>query len=272
MPSLSRITIYPIKSLDGFIAEAAELMETGPIVSDRRWAIVDPMRQFVNGKRTAAVHPIRATFQQGGAVVTLSREGLAEARFVLPDEAGRAGEWLSEAIGRKCLLIENLAVGFPDDADAAGPTLVSTTSLERVAAWFELELDEVRRRFRANLEIDAAEPFWEDRLVATETGAIPFAIGSVWFRGRTPCARCVVPSRDSASGDVISGFAKTFSTHRQAELPSWAPTEAFNHFYRLTLNTSLDPTVEWPRRIRVGDELRMEGESLWEGSLTPMRR
>jgi uncharacterized protein YcbX len=258
MPRLSRITIYPIKSLDGYTVAATELMEAGPILGDRRWAIVDPMRQFVNGKRTAAVHPIRATFQQDGAVVTLSREGLEGERFVLPDDAGRAGEWLSEAIGRKCLLIENLAIGFPDDADAAGPTLVSTSSLERVAAWFELELDEVRRRFRANLEIDAAEPFWEDRLVATETGPITFAIGSVWFRGRTPCQRCVVPSRDSATGDVISGFAKTFSAHRQEELPSWAPAEAFNHFYRLTLNTSLDPSMEGPRRIRVGDELRID--------------
>lgn len=257
MPLLSRITIYPIKSLDGYTVEATELMEAGPIVGDRRWAIVDPMRQFVNGKRTAAVHSIRAAFAEGGTVVTLSRERLEGERFVLPDEAGRAGEWLSDAIGRKCLLIENLAVGFPDDADAAGPTLVSTTSLERVAAWFELELDEVRRRFRVNLEIGAAEPFWEDRLAATETGATPFAIGGVRFRGRTLCQRCVVPSRDSASGEVISGFAKTFSAHRQTELPSWAPAEAFNHFYRLTLNTSLDPSADGPRQIRVGDELRV---------------
>lgn len=256
MPRLSRITIYPIKSLDGFTADAAELMEAGPIAGDRRWAIVDPMRQFVNGKRSAAVHPIRATFAEGGAVVTLSREGLGADRFALHDDAERAGEWLSEAIGRKCLLIENLAIGFPDDADAAGPTLVSTTSLERVAAWFELELDEVRRRFRTNLEIDAAEPFWEDRLVATETGATPFAIGNVAFRGQTPCQRCVVPSRDSATGDVISGFAKAFSAHRKAELPEWAPAAAFNHFYRLTLNTSLDPSTSGLRRICVGDELR----------------
>ncbi|MBL9165936.1 MAG: MOSC N-terminal beta barrel domain-containing protein [Planctomycetaceae bacterium] len=258
MPQLSRITIYPIKSLDGFTVASAELMPTGPLVGDRRWAIVDPMRQFVNGKRTAAVHPIRAAFEEGGAVVTLSRERLEAGRFRLPDEASGAAAWLSEAIGRKCLLIENLIVGFPDDADAAGPTLVSTASLMRVAEWFALDLDEVRRRMRANLEIDAAEPFWEDRLAETDAGPISFAIGSVRFRGRTACQRCVVPTRDSASGDVSSGFAKTFSAHRQAELPSWAPTAAFNHFYRLTLNTSLDPAAEGPRQIRVGDELRTD--------------
>jgi uncharacterized protein len=259
MPSLTRITIYPIKSLDGYTAESAGLMPAGPLVGDRRWAIVDPMRQFVNGKRTAAVHPIRAAFEEGGAVVALSRERLGVGRFRLPEDASGAAEWLSEAIGRKCLLIENEAIGFPDDADAAGPTLVSTSSLERVAAWFNLDLDEVRRRFRANLEIDAAEPFWEDRLVATEAGAVPFALGEVRLRGRTACQRCVVPTRDSATGEMISGFAKAFAKHRQAELPAWAPSAAFDHFYRLTLNTSLDPVNESATNgaptIRIGDEL-----------------
>jgi uncharacterized protein YcbX len=252
MPQLSRITIYPIKSLDGFTVESAELMPTGPLVGDRRWAIVDPMRQFVNGKRTAAVHLIRAAFEEGGAVVTLSRERLEAGRFRLPKEAAGAAEWLSEAIGRKCLLIENQAIGFPDDADAAGPTLVSTSSLERVAAWFDLELDEVRRRFRANLEIDAAEPFWEDRLVATESGAVPFAVGDVRLRGRTACQRCVVPTRDSQSGEVDRGFQKTFAERRRATLPAWAPAERFDHFYRLSVNTRL-AEGQGKATLRVGD-------------------
>jgi hypothetical protein len=67
-----------------------------------------------------------------------------------------------------------------------------------------------------------------------------------------------VPTRDSATGEMISGFAKSFAKQRQAELPPWAPREAFDHFYRLTLNTSLDPAAEGPRQIRVGDELRTD--------------
>jgi uncharacterized protein len=257
MPRLTRITIYPIKSLDGYTVEAADLMPTGPIVGDRRWAIVDPMRQFVNGKRTPAIHPIRATFEQNGTVVTLHHPNLESINCELPAAIDRVGDWLSEAIGRKCMLIENQAIGFPDDADASGPTLVSVSSLERVAKWFGLELDEVRRRFRTNLEIDAAEAFWEDRLVATDTGPTPFALGDVLLRGRTPCQRCVVPSRNSHTGEAASGFAKAFSAHRQAELPAWAPADAFNHFYRLTLNTSLDPTHVGAMTIRLGDELRV---------------
>jgi uncharacterized protein YcbX len=257
MPSLTRITIYPIKSLDGYEVDAAELMPAGPILGDRRWAIVDPMRQFVNGKRTPAIHLIRATFEQNAAIVTLNHPNLESASFELAADVDRAGGWLSEAIGRKCMLIENLAIGFPDDADASGPTLVSVNSLERVAEWFGLELDEVRRRFRTNLEIDATEPFWEDRLVATDTGPMPFALGDVLLRGRTACQRCVVPSRNSQTGDAVSGFAKAFSARRQAELPAWAPADAFNHFYRLTLNTSLDPTHTGVMTIRLGDELRV---------------
>lgn len=256
MPRLSRITIYPIKALDGFETSAAELMPTGPIAGDRQWAIVDSMRQFVNGKRTADVHLVRAAFEDDGRVVTLSRERLGSARFALPDDARGAGEWLSEALGKKCQLIENSAVGFPDDGDAAGPTLVSTASLERVAEWFGLELDEVRRRFRANLEIEADEPFWEDRLVATELGSPRFTIGAAALRGRTPCQRCVVPTRDAHTGEVISGFAKQFANHRREELPPWAPVEAFDHFYRLTLNTIRDP-AGGGSTLRVGDEVRV---------------
>lgn len=256
MPRLSRITIYPIKSLDGFETSAAELMPTGPIAGDRRWAIVDPMRQFINGKRTTAVHLIRAAFEEEGRVVTLSHEQLGAERFSLPDEARGAGEWLSEALGNKCLLIENQAIGFPDDGDASGPTLISTASLRRAGDWFGLDAAEMRRRIRANLEIDGDDPFWEDRLVATAVGSPRFAIGGALFRGRTACQRCIVPARDSQTGDAISGFAKQFAVHRREELPAWAPAEAFDHFYRLALNTIRDP-AGGESHVRVGDELRV---------------
>jgi uncharacterized protein len=93
--------------------------------------------------------------------------------------------------------------------------------------------------------------------VATETGPTSFEIGAVRLRGRTACQRCVVPTRDSSSGEVIAGFAKTFGQRRREEMPPWAPATAFDHFYRLTLNTSLDPNDTGPRRLVIGDELRL---------------
>jgi uncharacterized protein YcbX len=40
MPQLQRITIYPIKSLDGVDVPAAALLPSGPLENDRRWAIL----------------------------------------------------------------------------------------------------------------------------------------------------------------------------------------------------------------------------------------
>ena len=99
------------------------------------------------------------------------------------------------------------------------------------------------------------EPFWEDRLADDGGSPRTFSIGGVVYRGRTICARCVVPTRDSHSGEVIPGFAKAFAQHRAEMLPEWSPPEQFDHFYRLTINTS----AEWipsDAVIRVGDDLR----------------
>ena len=48
-------------------------------------------------------------------------------------------------------LQERIDGGFPDDRDAAGPTIISTESLVEVASWFGLTLNESCHRFRMNL-------------------------------------------------------------------------------------------------------------------------
>ena len=111
-----------------------------------------------------------------------------------------------------------------------------------VSGWFAgLWLDEVRRRFRANLEIDGVEPFWEDRLVGPAGTEVPFRIGSVRWLGVKACQRCVVPTRSSLTAEVTREFQKTFSTERGRTLPAWATRERFDHFYRLAVNTRPAP-------------------------------
>ena len=41
MPTLDRITIYPVKSLDGIDLEEAVLLPSGGLEHDRRWQLVD---------------------------------------------------------------------------------------------------------------------------------------------------------------------------------------------------------------------------------------
>jgi uncharacterized protein len=258
MPTLSRITVFPIKSLDGRELRDVRVLPGGALEGDRRWAIFDAQGRVVNGKRTAAVHAIRATFDDGLQRVTLShdeRDSLAAASFHLPEQSTQVAEWLSEAFELKCRLIENADDGFPDDTDAPGPTLITTASLARTAGWFPgLDLAEMRRRIRANLEFEAPEAFWEDRLADDGMNRPRFSIGGATYRGRTICARCIVPTRDSQSGEVISGFARAFADRRAAELPEWAPREQFNHFYRLAINTAPE-WIEDDATLRVGDEL-----------------
>jgi uncharacterized protein YcbX len=129
-----------------------------------------------------------------------------------------------------------------------------------VAAWFPgLDASEVRRRFRANLEIEGTEglatpPFWEDRLCGPAGQPIRFRIGDVVLEGTNPCPRCIVPTRDSTTGDAWPRFAKAFAEQREAALPPWAERSRFDHFYRLAVNTRLAGAGG---TIRVGDAVEV---------------
>ena len=203
MPTLDRITIYPVKSLDGVDLAEARVLPSGGLAHDRRWQLVDMEGQVVNAKRSPLFHAIRAEFdlanapdsltgsaagvdsaapRLGANIVTLSIDPAAIAARAIPGVdrlASFAAEsfplvpgpdgpcgWLSEAFGMGVLLLERADGGFPDDREASGPTVISTASLVEVARWFGFGVDECRRRFRANLEIGGCDAFWEDALAS----------------------------------------------------------------------------------------------------------
>ncbi len=255
MPTLSRITIYPIKSLDGCDVPAATVLASGGLQNDRRWAIVDAQGVVINGKRSPTLHRIRAEYDPSVGAVELTANSQRQS-FRLPGEAQEIARWLQSVFGVECRLVENRLGGFPDDDAAPGPTVISSASLAAVAGWFPgLALDETRRRFRANLELDAPEPFWEDRLGVDGSHHPQFVVGSVIFVGATICQRCPVPTRDSRTGEAWPGFARTFADRRAEDLPSWSPVAQFDHFYRLAINTTLQ-SIEAGATIQVGDEVR----------------
>jgi uncharacterized protein YcbX len=257
MPTLSRITIFPIKALDGVDLAAARVLPSGALEHDRRWAVVDGQGRFLNGKRTAAIHAIRAAYDEGLTRVTLSGAGQLRS-FHLPDEASGVADWIGAAVGVKCRLIEDTGGGFPDDGNAPGPTVIGAASLETVAGWFDgVDVAEMRRRIRANLEIDAAEPFWEDRLAEDGSGRRRFSIGHVGYRGRTICQRCIVPTRHSQTGAGDIGFAREFAERRARELPPWSPEDQFDHFYRLAINTAAD-WIPDGAMLRLGDQVAVK--------------
>jgi uncharacterized protein YcbX len=191
MPTLDRITIYPVKSLDGLDVAEARVLPSGGLENDRRWQLTDLDGRVLNAKRTPLFHAIRAEFDLGeagglpssaGNVIHLAIDPAAVAARAIPGVerlASLAAEtfplvpgpdgpcgWLAEVFGQPVLLVERADGGFPDDRDAPGPVVISTASLEAVAGWFRFDRDECRRRFRANLEIGDCEAFWEDAIAS----------------------------------------------------------------------------------------------------------
>jgi uncharacterized protein len=256
---LARITIYPVKALDGLDVAEAVVGPGGALEHDRRFALVDDRGRFLNGKRTAAVHRVRSAFEPRARVLALGVEGReGRRRFHVDADRDALQAWLGEVYGVPVTLVEDAARGFPDDTDAPGPTVASSATWEAVAGWFPgLEVAEVRRRFRANLEVAGVGPFWEDRLVTAPGGVVRFRVGAVTFEGVNPCQRCVVPTRSSTTGEPWAGFAAAFAERRREALPSWAAAARFDHFYRLAVNTR--PAGPGGGTIRVGDAVEILG-------------
>lgn len=279
---LTRISIFPIKSLDGFDVDEACVLPCGAIDGDRRWRLVDMDGRVVNAKRTPRFHTIRSEFDLEHRLVTLSRDDGSNLEhpetFSLSPGTGGPCEWLSDNLGMHVLLEERRHGGFPDDREASGPTCIATESLEQVSRWFGVSVDEARRRFRMNLEITGCGPFWEDSLASPSRSDLPslldlpstmtvdpyadlppleprvFSIGNLHFQAVHGCRRCVVPSRDSFHGKEKELFREVFEARRSKELRRDVDAGKWSDYYRLGINTH-----------RVGNNL--DSETLSSGAV-----
>ncbi|MEH2442881.1 MOSC domain-containing protein [Nostoc sp.] len=256
MPYLAKILLYPVKSLDGVEVEKATVLASGALQHDRELAIFDEQGKFVNGKRNAKIHLLRVQFTLLNRTISLQIPGGdSQQIFHLDDNRQALEATLSDYFGFAVTLRQNSFMGFPDDTRSPGPTVVSTATLTEVASWFPgLSVDEIRRRMRANIEIDGVPAFWEDRLFSEQGDLVSFRVGDVDLFGVNPCQRCIVPTRDSYLGEAYPNFQKIFATQRQATLPNWVASSPFNHFYRLSVNTQLSPSSAG-KILQIGDEV-----------------
>ncbi len=267
MPTLDRLTVFPVKSLDGIRLDSATVGARGALELDREYALFDADGEYVNGKATAQVHRLQSTFDPATHELTVRAYGDDEGHsFQLRDASGRTacGEWLTDVFDEPVTVERDDAGGYPDDEALHGPTVISTGTVRAVADWFDRPPENVRRRFRANIEVDSTEPFWEDRLFADHGEVVAFTIGDCGFHGVNPCQRCVVPTRDPDTGEVIEGFRERFVEQREATLPEWTPSDRFDHPYRLMLNTVV-PEDSWGAEIAVGEAVAVEGVRSVEG-------
>jgi uncharacterized protein YcbX len=259
MPRLEHIFVYPIKSLDGVAVNQATVLESGALKGDREFAIVDLQGNYVNGKRNASVHKLRSSFDLENRTVSLQIQATEQAEtFHLDGDRASLEAWLTNYFGFPVKVLQNTQLGFPDDTDSPGPTVISTATLKDIAAWFPgLNLEAARLRFRTNLEIEGVEAFWEDCLYGKADSVVSFQIGAAHMNGVNPCQRCIVPTRDAITGEADAGFQKTFSHLRQESLPEWAERSRFNHFYKVAVNTRISAS-QAGKVLSIGDQVRLD--------------
>jgi uncharacterized protein len=267
-PTINRITIYPVKSLDGISLQKARVGKGG-LLHDRQFAIKNSNGKFINGKSNVLIHSLRSKVDLDNKILSLKHE-TEEVwnHFHLHQERAMINEYLSAFFNEPATLVQDDEGGFMDIPGIAALTVVSKESLEAVSSWFNnMDMEETRKRFRATIEISGVTAFWEDRLFLEEGTAIEFRAGDVTIFGISPRARCVVPTRHPEKGEVIHAFQKTFAVNRAENIPQWSTLDNYHHTYYLTVNCYIPPS-ESGKFVSIGDEIKIIGR--FETSFTSL--
>ncbi|GAA0507250.1 hypothetical protein SAMN04488066_101287 [Halorubrum aquaticum] len=258
MARLERLTVYPVKGLDGIDVETTSILDGGTLKHDREFALFDDDGDVINGKRTDRVHDLATDYSPESRTLRVETPDGDAHRFDLDADRTRAAEWFGDFFDTELALRRDASLGFVDRREM-GPSIISTATLETVASWFDsMTVEGARRRLRANVEVSGVPAFWEDRFVGE--GAPGFEVGGVRIEGVTPCGRCVVPERDPDTGDSIPEFRERFVERREATFPEWADPDAFDHLFTLMIIARV-PEHDRGETLRVGDDVSWQPSS-----------
>lgn len=241
MFKLSRITVFPVKSLRGIDLDAADLTERG-LRYDRRWMVVDERGHFLTQREVPEMATIWTEIE--GDTLLLHHEdpyGGPPLHLPLEPAAGKqtqvqvwknkvsaqgtdpaADSWITTVLRRNCRL-----VFMPDSTNRiADPKY--TPEIERVsfadgfpyllcgeAALADLngrlEAPVPMDRFRPNLVFAGGEAFGEDSWEE-------FRIGTARFRAVKPCSRCTMTTHDPITGERRDKEPlRTLATYRKQD-------------------------------------------------------
>ncbi|SHN35713.1 hypothetical protein SAMN05192549_10884 [Duganella sacchari] len=279
MPTLSAITLYPIKSCAGLSLEEATLTPLGVMTAqiyDREWMVVD-----YNGMcLTQREHPRMALIKPALKGTTLEVQAPGMLRLEIPlglpdpqtaptlttkvwddtvlayDCDALTAEWFTKAIGVPCRLARF-------HANAERPVSTQWTNGVQVTTMFSdgypvlvvgsASLDDLNQkllaagrqaipmnRFRPNLVIDGIEAFEEDY-------AESFQIGEVVLKPVKPCPRCPMPAIDQATG--------TYGPDPMDIMQSYRAKPEVEGALCFGMNSIL--TAGEDQRVRVGQEIEV---------------
>ncbi len=192
---------YPVKSMAGERLDSVVVTEVG-LEGDRRWALVDgtPNRAGKLYTNTQDARLMKYGARLAGDGVTVATPG-GRTR-VLDDEFVAE---LADAVSKPLTLRDRAGDNFDDSH-------VLVANLATIAAFgLEAGIDMDRRRFRANLYLDALEPEQEVSWVGRKIRA-----GSAVLEVVKRCERCAVITRDPdttlASPELLRLLTQTSDT------------------------------------------------------------
>lgn len=235
MGYLHRITIFPIKSLDGIAVESVRI-EKGKLWKDREYAFFDPDGNYLNGKRFPEILRVRARYSEDLCTVELSHPRMQTLQATLPEDMPVIASWMSAVFGFP-VTMRYAPEGFQDDQKANGPTVIGTASIRSIAQWFHVPEENIRRRFRMNLEIGFNNPLDEEFLIGHSPNPHRiFQIGEVIFEAVQLCKRCSVPTRDPDTAVITPKFREQLISWRKQQSGVSLPMQ---NPYVLGLNTRI---------------------------------
>ncbi len=257
IPTLSKIRIYPIKSLDPVELTSVKI-GIRSLSGDRRYAMLNQYGSFINGKATGLVSQLQTTFDETLENVTFKKRGTDDkAIFNFNSETAQIELWLSNFFSTKVSLIKNEEGRLMDIPDESAATVIAYETLQHLAATLTDSIDTLRLRFRANLEFSNASPYWEERLANYDSEkGISFRVGDVNMIGISLRARCNVPPRNPFTGETDKTFIKRMIESRERNIPAWSHIEKLGSPYHLSVDAFI-PDSEMGKEIQIGDPIQI---------------
>lgn len=245
MPSISELTMYPIKSCAGIALTEAVITASGLSyagVCDREWMLVDGSGLFLTQREYPRMACLRITIAgdtlrvdtDAMATLSISLKANADAQKitvqiweteVIANDAGEeAAIWFSQALGTRCRLVR-----FSPQAQRyantkwTGDTLAPTRFADGYPLLLiaQASLDDLNRRaiaqgrqavpmnrFRPNIVIDGVEAFEEDY------AASYLLQNGIQLRPVKPCPRCPIPAVDQLTGEVGASPVDILQSYR----------------------------------------------------------
>ncbi len=254
-PTVSQLRIFPVKSLEGLQVDQAEVGIHG-LKWDRHFAIVAKDGQLISGKRNPEVNRLAVSYNLPEQQINL-RDRSQERAYQFPLEVGHKelDEYLSDYFQLAVSLHHDIEGGFQDIPRIGSLSMYGSASLKALHADLDRhEIDELRRRFRVNVEITTEDPYWEDQLYIRPGLRVKCMIGDVEAIGVAPRVRCAVPPLDTRTSELDTSFVDDLIAHRRKSDEDRLLAYGRSTYY-FAVDLFLDKS-ESNKVIRIGDPVK----------------